>query len=367
MVTIGLEASRANKEFKTGTEWYAWHLLQQFKKLDQDNKFVVYYNHDLKPELATPTANFYFKRLKWPFGKLWTHIRLSLELLLHPVDKLFFSNSVPIFTRGQLTVTIHDLGFYKNPKLYHPWERIYQKISHWLAVTKADKIIAISEATKQDIINFFPNTKRRIKVVYNGWDDEEFKPANDEAKQNIREKYDLPRNFFLYIGRLETKKNIQNLIKGYSQLKDKDWPLILAGRPGNYGYTEILELAEKVNNIRFLGYIKQIDYPKLLASASVFIFPSKFEGFGIPILEAMGSGVPVICSDIPVLHEVAKDSVLFFNPDKPQNIADVMGRLIGNSDKRKELIRKGIVRAKQFSWEKCAKETLEYIILDKIA
>lgn len=359
---IGLEASRANKKFKTGTEWYAWHLLQQFKKIDQTNQFVVYHNADLEKDLAEAPANFLFKQIKWPFRRLWTHICLSLELLRHPVDKLFFSNAVPIITRGEITATIHDLGFLKNPELYHPLERIYQKFSHALAIWKADKILAISESTKQDIIKYFPKVKNKIRVIYNGWDVDEFKPASDASKQFIRDKYDLPANYLLYIGRIETKKNVQNLVRGYKLLNNKEWPLVLAGRPGNYGYEEVKQLAKDSPQIIFLGYVPQDDYQLLIAATSIFVFPSKFEGFGIPVLEAMGSGVPVACSHIPVLQEVAGQAARFFNPDDPQNIADVLDKMIIEPDIRKELISLGLDRSKQFSWEICAKQTLKYIL-----
>ncbi|MFW0862404.1 MAG: glycosyltransferase family 4 protein [Candidatus Komeilibacteria bacterium] len=358
---IGLEATRANKEFKTGTEWYAWHLLQQFKKIDNTNNFVVYHNSGLSKDLAEAPANFLFKQIKWPFNKLWTHICLSLELLLHPVDKLFFSNAVPLITRGEVTCTIHDLGFIKNPELYHPLERIYQKLSHSLVISKADKILAISEATKRDIIKYYPKAKDKIKVIYNGWDKDEFKPIGEDKKEEICKKYDLPKDFLLYIGRIETKKNIQNLVKAYNLL-NTDIPLVLAGRPGNFGYDEIKSLSKDNPKIIFLGYVDQKDYQLLIAASKIFIFPSKFEGFGIPVLEAMGSGVPVVCSDIPVLHEVASSAAMFFNPDNVEDMAGVIDSLIKDKDKQEELIKFGLLRAEEFSWEKCAKQTLQYIL-----
>ncbi len=358
---IGLEASRANKKQKTGTEWYAWHLFEQFKKIDQDNNFIVYHNNDLTDDLAEAPANFLFKQIKWPFRKLWTHICLSFELLLHPVDKLFFSNAVPLITRGEVTATIHDLGFIKNPELYHPLERIYQKVSHDIAIKKADKILAISEATKEDIIKYYPKAESKIKVIYNGWDDKEFKQITEDEKQSIKNKYKLTDRYLLYIGRIETKKNILNLVKAYNLL-NTDIPLVLAGRSGNYGYEEIKELAESNKKIMFLGYIPQDDYKLLIGASSIFVFPSKFEGFGIPILEAMGSGIPVLCSDIPVLHEVGGDAAVFFDPDNADDIAKNLDVLIKDSAKRQELIELGLAKSREFSWEKCAKETLKYIL-----
>ncbi|PIR06325.1 MAG: hypothetical protein COV55_04310 [Candidatus Komeilibacteria bacterium CG11_big_fil_rev_8_21_14_0_20_36_20] len=368
MATIGLEATRANKKHKTGTEWYAWHLLQQFKELANlhNNKFIVYYNQPLDQELSSVAANFYFKQLNWPFRKFWTHYRLVWELLWHPVDKFFASNAVPLFIRGEVILTVHDLGFLKNPELYHPLERIYQKISHWLAIKRANKIITISKTTKKDIIKYFPESKNKIKVIYLGYNQDEFKPTVKEDKQKIKNKYQLAEKFILYIGRLETKKNIQNLIKAYKLLLDKNYNLVLAGRPGNYGYDQILDLVkDHQDNIKILGYINQVDYPKLLAAADLFVFPSKFEGFGLPVLEAMASGVPVACSDIPVLHEIADQEVLFFNPDDSQDMAQKIQQLIEDKNLQSDLINKGLQKAHNFSWQKCAQQTLEYIDLPK--
>lgn len=364
MVSIGLEASRANKAQKTGTEWYAWHLLQEFKKLDSQNHFHIFYNLRLEPALAAAPANFYFHKLNWPFKKLWTHLRLGSELLIHPVDKFFASNAVPIICRGEVIVTIHDLGFLKNPELYHPLERIYQKISHRLAITRADKIITISEYTKADIIKYFPAAASKIKVIHLGWDQERFKPVTAEAKENIIAKYNLPKEYILYIGRIESKKNLQNLIRAYKLLKT-NYYLVLGGRPGNYGYEEIKLLAsdkEILDKIKFLGYVQPSDHPQILAAAKIFVFPSKFEGFGIPILEAMGCAVPVVCSDIPALREVGEGAASFFNPDDVSDMATKMNNLLEDSALRLKLIQVGLEKAKNFSWVRCARQTLDYIL-----
>jgi len=365
MFTIGLEASRANKVKKTGTEWYAWHMLQQFKKIDRNNKFIIYYNNLLADDLQEQVpANFLLKRLEWPFGKFWTHLRLGWELLVHPVDKFFASNTVPLFSRGEIIATVHDLGFLKNPELYHPLERLYQKLSHWLIVSKADKIIAPSKETKKDIIRFYPRAEAKVQVIYHGWDQDYFQPIEDIDKEMIRDKYNLPEKFILYIGRLETKKNILNLLKAYKKTS-RQWPLVLAGRPGNFGYQEIEKLATSEDlkeHVFILGYVNQKNYSLLMGATSMFIFPSKFEGFGIPILEAMGSGVPVLCSDLPVLREIAQDAALFFNPDDIDDIKTKINDFIADEDLQKQLSGKGKKHCQKFSWEATARQTIDYIL-----
>jgi len=362
MKRIGLEITRANKDNKTGTEWYAWHLFEQFKELDKENKFYIYFNNNLAEKLKEIPANFYLKRLLWPFNKFWTHIRLSIELILHPVDKFFASNALPLLVRGEVILTVHDLGFLKNPELYHPLERIYQKTSHVIAIKRANKIIAVSEATKKDIISYFPKVKDKIKVIYNGYDSNSFKVIEENKKEEIRNKYKLPSKYTLYIGRLETKKNIQNLIKAYKLIKNKNIPLILGGRPGNYGYDEIKELAKDNKNIIFLGYIPQEDYQLLLASAFIFIFPSKFEGFGIPVIEAMASGIPVLCSNIPVFKEISNKASILFDPEDIYDISKNIDKVIEDKELRDKLINRGLEQVKNFSWNKTSKETLDYIL-----
>lgn len=364
MKTIGLEATRANKAYKTGTEWYAWHLLQEFKKLDKKNKFIVYYNKYLAGELQEAPDNFCFKSLSWPFRKFWTHLRLGFELLIRPIDIFFGTNALPIFGRGQMVITIHDLGFYKQPHLYHPLERIYHKLSHRLAIARADKIITISEATKQDIVQYFPQAKDKIRVIHLGYNKASFQPISYNEKKEYIDKHDYPEKYLLYIGRLEEKKNIVNLLKAY-QKTTRQWPLLLAGRPGNYGYKEIEELANKgdlKDDVIILGYISQQNYPRLMASAAGFVFPSKFEGFGLPVLEAMASGVPVICSDISALREVAKEAVLYFDPDNLDDIASKIEKIFNDREQRRDLIDKGLKRAQNFSWTDVARKTLDYIL-----
>lgn len=361
---IGLEATRADKKFKTGTEWYAWHLLQQFKKINKHSKFTVYYNQHLAGDLMDAPDNFYFKRLAWPFSKFWTHLRLGWELVANPVDKFFASNAVPIMGKGEFTVTIHDLGFLKNPDLYHPLERIYQKWSHNIAVRRAHKIITISEATKQDIIKYYPKAKDKIKVIYLGWDNTDFKPLPRDEQQAFIDSHNYPDNYMLYTGRIETKKNVQNLIRAYRKGKFK-WPLMLAGRPGNFGYDEIqamIKNSDIKDDIILLGYVSQKNYVKLVASARMLVFPSKFEGFGLPILEAMACGVPVACSDMPVLHEVAGEAATYFDPDSVDDIKDKIQQVIDEDRLREIMIEKGYKRAEEFSWQKCARETLDYIL-----
>lgn len=364
MPKIGLEATRANRIYRTGTEWYAWHLLQQFRKISGPIRFVVYYNQKLTEDLSWQQDNFYFKKLAWPFKKLWTHLRLGLELFFHPVDIFFATNTVPLLARGKIAVTIHDLGFLKNPELYRPLERIFHRISHWLYFKKAHKIIAISETTKQDIIKYYPKVKNKIKVIYSGYDGQVFKVMSSKERDDFRDLHDYPDKYILYVGRIETKKNIQNLIRAYKKLKT-DWPLILAGRPGNFGFLEIQGMAqdpEVKDKIILLGYVSQRNYPMLLGSASLFVFPSRFEGFGLPVIEAMACGIPVAASSLPVIKEIAGESVHYFDPQNVDDMAEKIQELIDNQALREKLTKRGLEKVIEYSWSKCARQTVDFLL-----
>lgn len=361
---IGLEATRANLKHKTGTEWYAWHIIQEFKKIPSPHRFVIYYNRDLEAELASSADHFVFKQLKWPFKKLWTHLRLGWELVVRPVDVFFATNAVPLFHRGKMVLTVHDLGFMRNPGLYHPLARIYHRVSHYLGIKQATKILVPSEATKKDVLHYFPESQDKIKVVYLGFDEQQFHVITDQEKEDIRQKFDLPEKYLLYIGRLETKKNIQNLLRAY-KLSNQQWPLVLAGSFGRHGQEEINTLINDPSikdKIHVLGYVNQRDYIKLIGAAGAFVFPSKFEGFGIPLLEAMASATPIICSDLPVLHEVAGECAIYFDPDNTRDIAEKINNIVNNPEARAQLAQAGLARVKKFSWAKCARETLDYIL-----
>jgi glycosyltransferase involved in cell wall biosynthesis len=361
---IGLEATRANHRHKTGTEWYAWHIIQEFKKLNTPHKFVLYYNQELESALIESADNFIFRRLKWPFKKLWTNLRLGWELVIKPVDIFFATNAVPFFHRGRMAYTVHDLGFMRNPKLYHPLALQYHRLAHYFGVHQAQKILVPSEATKKDLLYYFPQAKDKVKVIYLGFDDQQFKVLPENEKEEIKQKFDLPKNYILYIGRLETKKNIQNLLRAY-KLSNKKLHLVLAGSAGRHGIQEINELLsdpELKSSISVLGYVSQKDYVRLMGAASAFVFPSRFEGFGIPLLEAMACGVPIICSDLPVLHEVAGECAVYFDPNNINDIAKAINRLAEDSILQGQLINTGLARVKKFSWTKCARESLDFIV-----
>jgi len=399
---IGIDASRANLKRKTGTEWYSFYLIKNLAKIDKENKYILYLN-DLPSlelqEIIKDNPNFSVKFLKWPFLSFWTLGRLTLEMIFNKPDVLFIpAHTMPLVYPKKTINTIHDIAFARNRNLYrslgvktegpsskkiveflvqvftlgkyHSESLDYLYWSTDFALRRAKKIITVSNFTKQDILNFYPKARaNKISVVHNGYNDDLYKLArNHEKIKEKLEKYSIESPYFLYVGRLEKKKNIPALIEALSILRDSHpeikEKMVLIG-DASFGYDEVKYVIEEFNlnyDVLMPGWVDEEDLPYLFNGASAFIFPSKHEGFGIPILQAMACGVPVAASDIPVFKEVAGDAILYFDHQDKKAIAEAMAEIINNVELHKELTEKGLERVKNFSWKRCAEETLKEIL-----
>jgi len=300
--------------------------------------------------------------------RLWTQIRLSWEATVHPPDVLFVpAHTIPISSRAPIVTTIHDLGFKHYPALYPRHELFYHNFSMNQAVKRAAHIIAISEATKKDILKFYPQAKsNNITVVHHGFNRNRYRPLKSNDRLVFQPKYG---KYILFVGRLEEKKNVYGMVKAFNLLRKESsisHKLILAGRP-KFGFDKVKEFIESLppvikNDIILPGYIDDTKLPILLREADIFLFPTFFEGFGLPILEAFASGVPVVASNTTSIPEVAGEAAILVNPLKPLEIASGCSRLINKPDLRRRLVSLGLQRARQFTWEKAGAETLQVLI-----
>lgn len=361
-------------EHRTGVEEYLYHLLWNLPTIDgfKEHQFFLF----------TPSAieglpkEFPIKILKWPFKKFWTLIRLSWEMRKKEYDVLF----VPVHTfpiiHPRLIVTIQGLEFEKLPKMYPFLKR---KFLRWITkrnVKKAEKIIVPSQNTKNDLIKFYHTNPDKIFVVHHGVGNPEVafdatQAAFDAVKTNEFGQY------ILYLGRGDQRKNINGLIKAFRILKHDHPPrvdsrvkagqiphkLVLVGP--NIGYRITRDLRQ---DVICTGYVDDSRKWQLLKNADVFVFPSFYEGFGIPILEAQKVGTPVVCSSTSSMPEVVfnpsnqEPSALMVNPYKPAEIAEAIHKIIRNQSFSDELVKRGYENVQRFSWPKCAKETLEVIL-----
>ncbi|MFA5047503.1 MAG: glycosyltransferase family 1 protein [Patescibacteria group bacterium] len=369
-MTIGIDASRANRDRKTGTEWYSWHLIEELKKITAPNQRVLLYTGEkLKGDLLVmPGANWQERDLLWPPKYLWTQFRLWWELLTSPPDVLFIPAHtipfLPLRKKTKILATVHDVGFKRFPELYKPIQVWYHDLTMRKIRGRADLILTDSQFSQREIMEFYGVPPEKIKVIYLGYDQDKYHPLDDltmvEMKKKLSDKYHIAGRYLLYVGRLEKKKNIGNIIKALAGVKEKfpEMKLVLAGSAGN---EEIL-ISETVKKFKLEqevilpGYIDSQDLPALIALAEIFVFPTLYEGFGLPIIEAMACGTPVVTSRIDPHQEVAGEAAIFVDPKNSQEIADGINNLLSDSVKRAKIISRGLERAKTFTWDKTAKE-----------
>ena len=387
---IGIDASRANRDNKTGTEWYCWHLIEEFKKITPGNvRVFLYSNEKLKGDLGKFPDNFQEIILKWPPKYLWTQIRLWWELLLRPPDVLFVpAHTIPFFPiwkKVKVAVTVHDVGFKRFPELYKPIQVWYHDFTMRKIKRRADLIITDSEFSRQEIMDLYGIETARIKVIYLGYDADYFFPATAIARESlplsgtgdsarddnigrndVLQKYNITKPYLLYIGRIEKKKNIGNLAKSFSLLKERfpELQLVLAGNAGNEfeAVRKIITDNRLQQEIILPGYIAAGDLRAVIGSAEIFLFPTLYEGFGLPILEAMACGTPVITSALNPHREVGGEAAVYIDPQKPEELAGAIAKILADLHFRKELVDKGLQRVKNFSWEKTAQDVLDELL-----
>lgn len=296
-----------------------------------------------------------------PFPRLWTHLRLSWEMVRRPPDLLFVPAHVVPLMHPCSVVTVHDLGYIYYPQAHRALDRLYLDFSTRFNASVASQIIADSEATKKDLVREYRVAEERISVVYPGCNLEPV--IGETGRARVRERYHLPDRYILHLGTLHPRKNILRLLEAFQSLA-RDFPdlhLVLAGKRG-WLYAEILYRAEGLGGrVHFPGYIAPEDLPLLLRGARLFILPSLYEGFGFPILEAMAAGTPVVCSNASALPEVAGDAALLFDPHDVEAMRETIRRVLEDEALGAELVERGLERAKVFSWERCAGEILRVL------
>jgi len=365
-MTIGINASAAFKPQRTGVEEYTYQLMEHLGKLDvAKHQVILYVDNKLKAQGSKLKADFEIKTLSFPF--MWTQLRLSLEMLMRRPDILFIPVHVlPLVHPQKSIVTIHGLEYEYFPEMYPLPAFKYLRFSTRYALKHAYKIITVSENTKRDLIRLYGGSPEKIEVVYHGvnkcqMSNVKYQNHNSKLKSN---------NYILYLGRIEKKKNVDRLVRAFDIVKQKyrvPHKLILAGSAG-YRFREIEQViknSKAKDDIIMTGYVSEEEKCKLLKNADEFVFPSLYEGFGMPVLEAQSAGVPVVTSNISSLPEIVGESALKVNPLNTEEIAESIYKVISNDKVRKALIGQGYENIKRFSWEKCARETFK-ILLDTI-
>jgi glycosyltransferase involved in cell wall biosynthesis len=352
------EALRTNL---TGIGNYVYHTIHELQKINKD--IVIIDNTDKN---IPNTKNVIIKN-PFPFFKtyLWMYylgILFSSNMNHEKIDLIHNPDQIPFFSKKKNIATVFDLTPIIFPKEHNRKRELITRYILPLYLRNTNKIITISQNTKIDIIKYFKIPEEKIKVIHLAAN-ENYVPIDKYESTKIAKKYGVNNKFIIYVGTLEPRKNIPNLLKSYNILKNYgiNHKLIITGKKG-WKYKEIFETIEKLklqNDVIFTGYVPDEDLPGLYNAADLFVYPSLYEGFGLPPLEAMQCGTPVITSNTSSLPEVVGDAGIMVDPYDIDGLASKMYEVLTNEDLRNNMSKKGIERAKLFSWKKCAEEHLK--------
>jgi len=367
----GVDAQSANKEKRTGVENYCRSLLTAMKihALGEGERVVFYSPTLLDETLGVLPQGFTSRVLPWILGRGWMSLRMSWEMMRHRPSVLFVpGQALPFVCPRKVLTTIHDVAFAKRPDLYEPSVRRRLHRVTKQAIRKATKILVPSQATQDDLVELFRVSPDRIVVTPLAVDINLYFPRTVEQARSALQRHRLGTNFFLVVGRLEKKKNVVNIIRAFELFKERrgvgdPFELVFVGEPG-FGYQQMkayFDLSPVREQIHQLGYVNDEDTAMLMGQATAYLFPSWYEGFGIPNLEAMASGTVLIASDIPAHREVVGQAGLLVAPGEPEAWAHALERVVKEGSLRSDLIAHGHDRAKEFSWEKTAEQTWEVL------
>lgn len=368
---FGIDASRAARAHPTGTETYSLELIKALAKLATPQRRFKLYTPYLPQHANWPDSPYVETRvIPWP--RLWTHLRLAAELQRRPPAALFVpAHVLPLHCPVPAIVTVHDLGYLHYPEAHRRFDRWYLDWTTRRHTHVAHHLIVDSEATKNDLINFYGAEPHQISVIYLGRDETLTRVNNPEKIAAAKAKYGINGNYLLYLGTLQPRKNLGRLIDAFhlavASRPNEALKLVIAGRQG-WLYADIFAQVQRLgltDRVIFPGYVAEADKAALLSGALAYVFPSLYEGFGLPVLEAMACGVPVLTSRLSSLPEVAGQAALLIDPHDTTQIAAGLIQLLNNLDLRNRLIAQGYDQIQQFSWPKAAVQVLE--ILEEVA
>jgi glycosyltransferase involved in cell wall biosynthesis len=365
-VRIALNAqllSSASSYRSAGISRVIHHLLDELPRVPGDEEYLVYAPASDANRQLLSRARVRRRLTRVPVHRPpvrigWEQTVLPVELLREHADLLHALGFVsPLWWRGKTVVTVYDLSFLRFPEVFNRSNRLYLGTFTPPSLRRADRVITISESTRQDVIELCGVAPEKVTPILLAADGR-FRPASPEAVAEFRARRNLPERFVLYLGTLEPRKNVETLVRAYARLRQAgsvDHVLVLAGGKG-WLYDSIFALVQRLglaDVVRFPGFVPADEQALWYSSATVFAFPSRFEGFGLPLLEAMACGTPVVSSWASSLPEVVGDAGLLVDP------SDALRQLLEDEARRLALASAGLARAQTFSWRRMAEETVQ--------
>ena len=374
---IGVDGNEANVKNRVGSGRYAFELLKQFSKT-KNNKFLIYLKE--KPLLDLPEERENFKYQIFGPKKFWTQFALPVKLTFGKKPDVFFSPAHygPRYSKVPYVVTIHDLSYLHYPQMFKKDDLL--QLTSWskYSILNSAHVLAPSKSTKEDIIKNYNVPASKITVTYEGYDDSSFKPQSKSKVQGLKSKYKINGDYIIFVGTLQPRKNLERLIEAFAKLIGNwklparrslgeageigNYQLVIVGRKG-WLYEPIFEKVEQLkleDKVVFTDFVPDEQLPTLVSGAKVYVLPSLWEGFGIPVVEAQACEVPVVVSNTSSLPEIVGESGILVDPEDIDSIAGGIKKALDPSA-AKDLIKKGLENTKRFSWQNCAKETLEVL------
>ncbi len=362
LTVIGFDAKRAAQN-RTGLGNYSRFVVNGLCKYAFEMRLLLYAPNPRKTGAlggldGEAAVEMHYPRTAWWKGlrSLWRVWGMTRDLAEDGVQIYHgLSNELPLNIRRaqgvKSIVTIHDLIFLRYPQYYKPIDRWIYRYKFRRACEQADHIIAVSECTKRDIIHFFRTPAEKISVIYQGCDEQFRQLAPETKKREVRERYQLPERYILYVGSIEERKNLMLLAEALSQLEDQNIQVIAVGKRTPYAdrVQSFVDAHHLGPRFRMISGVPFADLPALYQMATLFVYPSRFEGFGIPLLEALCSGTPVIGCTGSCLEEAGGPQSIYVNPDNPQELAQAIARVLSNETLRQRMISEGNDYSERFS------------------
>ncbi len=353
-ITIGIDASPVARDFISGTERYTREIIKAISGIDHLREYILYTPKKLPEDFVSELGENFNEKVI-PMKRMWTQGRLAFEMMFGGPDMLFVpAHALPLVHPKKTITAIHDVGFKKYPENYTKFNYWYLDFSTDYALRRATKIITPSEATKKEILEFYPFADpSKIVVIPLG-----LTKIADPIPQNI-----VPSPFILYVGRFEVRKNIFRILEAFENIKPRfpSLKLVCSGKVGVGGehFIQKTKNSKYSQDIIIFTNTKEQELATLYKNAEMLVFPSLYEGFGLPIFEAFSFGLPVLTSNITATAEVAADSALLVNPLNTDEIAGGIAELLSSKKLADDLRQKGLERVKNYTWDKSATKVID--------